>query len=406
MKALLFERSLPRFAAARVAGAWSPGGGARVGPLHLTDIDEPELPGPGWRRISPVLAGICGSDLATVDGRSSRYFEPIVSFPFVPGHEVVGELADGGPDDGARVVIEPVLGCAARGIEPQCDACAAGDSGCCQRVAFGHIKPGLQTGFCADTGGGWSSSLVAHTSQIHPVPDAFSDEDAVMVEPTACGVHAALACGDVQDADVVVIGAGTLGLTVVAALRQLALPGYLLAVAKHAEQRRLATELGADEVVDPDGTTRAVRRRTRSLEQGAVLTGGADVVVDCVGSPDSLEQALAVVRPRGRILLAGMPGVTRVDLTSLWHREVQLAGVYAYGTESVPGREGPVRTFQLAFEVVAAARLGRLVGARYPLDRYPEALAHAAAAGRRGTVKVAFDLRPAARRPNWRTEAP
>jgi threonine dehydrogenase-like Zn-dependent dehydrogenase len=405
VKALVFDRSLPRFAAARVAGSWSPGSGARVGPLHLADIDEPPLPGAGWRRISPILAGICGSDLATVDGRSSRYFEPLVSFPFVPGHEVVGELADGGPDDGARVVIEPVLGCAARGIDPPCDACAAGDTGCCQRVAFGHIKPGLQTGFCADTGGGWSSALVAHSSQIHTVPDAFSDEDAVMVEPTACGVHAALACGDVQDAAVVVIGAGTLGLTVVAALRQLVLPGYLLAVAKHPEQRRLASELGADEVADPDGTARAVRRRTRSLQQGDVLTGGADVVIDCVGTPDSLQQSLAVVRPRGRVLLAGMPGVTRVDLTSLWHREVQLTGVYAYGTESVPGRAEPVRTFRLAFEVVAAARLGRLVGARYPLDRYPEALAHAAAAGRRGTVKVAFDLRPAGRRPTWRTES-
>ena len=50
-------------------------------------------------RVRPRLAGICGSDLATIDGHSSRYFEPIVSFPFTPGHEVVGEL-----DDGSRVV--------------------------------------------------------------------------------------------------------------------------------------------------------------------------------------------------------------------------------------------------------------------------------------------------------------
>ena len=103
MKALLFERSLPRFAAARVAGAWAPGGGAKVGPLHLADVDPPELPGPGWRRITPILSGICGSDLATVDGRSSRYFEPIVSFPFVPGHELVGHLED---DPAAREYVE------------------------------------------------------------------------------------------------------------------------------------------------------------------------------------------------------------------------------------------------------------------------------------------------------------
>jgi threonine dehydrogenase-like Zn-dependent dehydrogenase len=119
VKALLFERSLPRFAAARVAGALAPGGGARVGPLRLTDVDPPELPGPGWKRVRPRLAGICGSDLATVDGQSSRYFEPIVSFPFVPGHEVVGEL-----EDGTRVVVQPTLTCAARGVEPLCAQCA------------------------------------------------------------------------------------------------------------------------------------------------------------------------------------------------------------------------------------------------------------------------------------------
>jgi threonine dehydrogenase-like Zn-dependent dehydrogenase len=181
VKALVFERSLPRYAAARVASAMAPGGGARVGPLRLSEIDQPVLPGPDWRRISPILAGICGSDLATVDGHSSRYFEPIVSFPFVPGHEIVGELADGGGDDGARVVVEPVLACAARAVHPLCPACAEGQTGNCERVALGHLKPGLQTGYCADTGGGWSSSLVAHTSQIHMVPDAMSDEEAVMV---------------------------------------------------------------------------------------------------------------------------------------------------------------------------------------------------------------------------------
>ena len=85
MKALQFRRSVPRFAAARIAGELAAGAGAKVGPLKLVDIDEPSLPGPGWQRVRPRLSGICGSDLSTIDGRASRYFEPIVSFPFVPG---------------------------------------------------------------------------------------------------------------------------------------------------------------------------------------------------------------------------------------------------------------------------------------------------------------------------------
>ena len=378
MKALLYERSLPRFAAARVASALSPGGAARLGPLRLADVEEPVAPGTGWHRVRPRLAGICGSDLATVGARSSRWFEAVVSFPFVPGHEVVGDL-----DDGTRVVLEPVLACAARAVDPPCDACARGDNGNCERIAFGCLEPGLQTGFCADTGGGWSHALMAHDSQLHPVPETMTDEAAVMVEPAACAAHAVESTAIPEGAVVAVLGAGTLGLCTVAALRRLALPGTVIAGAKHAAQRRLAEDLGADVAVEPDGVARAVRRQTRSLAVDGRLTGGADVVVDCVGSEDSLAQALAVVRPKGTIVLVGMPGPVRVDLTPLWQREVRLVGSYAYRSS----------TFATAFGLVADARLERLVSALYPLERWREALDHAGAAGRRGGVKIAFDLR-------------
>ncbi|HLN05988.1 MAG TPA: zinc-binding dehydrogenase [Acidimicrobiales bacterium] len=397
MKALRFERNVPRFAAARVASVIAGSGkGVRVGPLELVEVDAPEVPGPDWVRVRPRLAGICGSDLATLDGRSSRYFEHVVSFPFVPGHEVVGDV-EGGALDGRRVVIEPVLGCEARGIEPKCAGCATGRKGSCERIAFGHLRPGLQTGYCADTGGGWSAGLVAHESQLHEVPGDLSDEAAVMVEPAACAVHAACAADITGGERVVVLGAGTLGLCVIAALRALCLPGTLVAVAKHPDQRRLARDLGADQVVSPGEHKRAVRRLTGSLaldsQDGEIarLTGGVDLVVDCVGSSDSLEQCLDVVRPGGTIVLVGMPGVVKIDLAPLWQREIELRGAYAYGVEERP--DGPRSTFDLAFDLVRDARLERLVSARYPLERYEDAVAHAAAAGRRGAVKIVFDLR-------------
>jgi threonine dehydrogenase-like Zn-dependent dehydrogenase len=377
VKALRFERSLARFAAARVAGTLVPGRGATFGPLRLVDVDPPERPSDQWHVVRPRLAGICGSDLATVDGMSSRYFEPIVSFPFVPGHEVVGEL-----DDGTRVVVEPVLHCAIRGIEPPCDMCAAGRTNLCERVAFGHLEPGLQSGFCEDTGGGWSTFMVAHDLQIHRVPDDFTDEDAVMVEPTACAVH--LAHTHAGDGETVVLGAGTIGLLVLAALRQLVdHPGPVIAVAKHPHQRRWAKELGADVVCEPGELAGVVRRHTRSLQIAEQLTCGADHVVDCVGSSDSIRQALRVVAPGGRVDLVGMPSTVTADLTGLWHREIAIRGCYAYTHEE----------FVQAFDVVRAAGLGRLVSATYPLDRYEDAIRHAAEAGRRGAVKIAFDLR-------------
>lgn len=402
MKSLVFERNLPRFAASRLASSFGSGRGAAIGPLRLVDTEPPELPGPEWARVTPRLSSICGSDLATLDGRSSRYFEHIVSFPFVPGHEVVGEL-----DAGGRVVLEPVLGCVARGIDPPCPACRRGMLGDCQRIAFGHLAPGLQTGYCAETGGGWShAGMVAHPSQLHAVPDAFSDEDAVVVEPVACAAHAVCDAALEGTETVAVLGAGTLGLAVVAAMSALstsgriASPGALLVGARYSHQRRLAGELGASSALSPDQLARAVRRRSGSLSMTeprpghatGPLTGGADVVFDCVGSAASIAQSLEMVRPRGRVVLVGMPGRVHVDLAPLWQREVRLVGAYAYGTESVSSGER-VRTFDLAFEVVAAHGLGRLVSAVYPIDRFEEALQHAGAAGRRGAVKVAFDLR-------------
>jgi threonine dehydrogenase-like Zn-dependent dehydrogenase len=380
MKALLFERNVAKYAAATVAGRLLPGKGASVGPISLQDIDEPELPGARWVRVRPRLAGICGSDLATIDGHSSRYFEPIVSFPFVPGHEVVGDLDDGARP-GQRVVVVPILTCVVRGIDPVCDQCGAGHPNRCERIAFGHLEPGLQTGFCESTGGGWSIAFAAHESQLVAVPDALTDEEAVLIEPTACAVHAARS---IVAADVTVIGAGTLGLLTVAALRAVGHTGSILVAAKHPAQRELARSLGANQVVAPDELNRAVRARTGAMVIGEQLTGGASTIVDCVGSDDSLAQALAIVAPGGEVLLLGMPGLrTNVDLTPLWHRETSLRGCYAYNLDD----------FATATALVADAGLGRLVSATYPLARYRDAIDHAANAGARGAVKIAFDLR-------------
>jgi threonine dehydrogenase-like Zn-dependent dehydrogenase len=269
-------------------------------------------------------------------------------------------------------------------------------------VAYGHLDPGLQTGYCAETGGGWGLAFVAHDSQLHPVPDGFTDEAAVMVEPTACAVHGALggrSAGAAGDVTAVVIGAGTLGLCTIAALARFR-PEVetIIAVAKHVEQRRLASELGATVVTEPGELGRTVRRRTGSLVlDTGQLTGGAGIVFDCVGNAASLADGLAVVEPGGTVVLLGMPGEVRVDLTGLWQREVSITGAYAYGTEHLPGT-APRRTFDLAFELVEAAGLQRLVSAVYPLDRFKEAIEHAGNAGRRGAVKVAFDLRKEKRR--------
>jgi len=381
MRALIMERKPVRFVAARLASEIEPGRGARVGPLKLKDVVEPVLPGPDWLRVRPRLCGICGSDLATVDGRSSRWLESLVSFPFTPGHEVVGDT-----EDGRRVVVEPVLACAARGVEPRCSACALGAIDRCERLHVGKLEPGLQTGSCCSTGGGWGQVLVAHTSQIHDVPKDLSDEAAMMVEPTACALHAALST-PTEGGVVAVLGAGTLGLCTTAALATHGRPARLLVGAKHPEQRRLAQALGASEVVPGGELARAVRRVTGSFAyDNGTLSGGADVTYDCVGSSGSITTSIEMTKPGGTVVLVGMPARVNLDLTPLWQKQIRLQGAYTYGVEPSLG----VRTFPAAMELVAKLDLGRLVSARYPLERFSDAIDHATHAGARGAVKIAF----------------
>ena len=387
MKALVFERKELKYAAATIGSRVSPGIGSQVGPLRLKDIDPPKITGDGWVRVFPLLAGICGSDLATVDGKSSRYFEPLVSFPFVPGHEVVGEL-----EDGTRVALEPVLGPESRGEGPAFEGASPGDGDDYGYLLSGPIGDGIQIGYCAGTGGGWSTELIAHKSQIHEVPEDISDEGAVILEPAAGGVHTALKA-QIQPGDVVAVqGSGTMGLCSIAAIQKFTDAGTVIASAKYPLQRSLAEEFGADIVVEPSELKRAVRQVTGCRMIGNSLSGGSNVTIDAVGSASSIETSLEITRPRGRLVMLGMPGVTKVDLTPLWHREIEMVGSYTYGTETLP--DGSVtNSYALAFELVREMQLDKLVTDLYPLDRYKQAIRHAAEAGSLGAIKVAFDLR-------------
>ena len=393
-------RSVPRYVAARaLAGRLPSLAASSAAPLRLVSRPGQE-PRTGWARVRPRLAGICGSDLATVTGRSSFYFSSLVSMPFVPGHEVVGDLLDdvetprGRLSAGTRVVLAPVLNCAARGLPP-CAGCAADRPTRCDNVTSGHLAPGLQTGYCADTGGGWSGELRAHGSQLFAVPDGIPDEVAVLVEPLACAVHAARRAEVLPGERVLVVGAGAIGLLTLLALRALTPADSLLVAAKHPKQKDWARRFGAGQVLGSSNSgsgdlVGAVRRTTRAMqlkpERGSpYLLGGVDVTLECSGG--GLETALRVTRAGGRVVLSGLP-TSSPDLTPLWFRELSLVGAYAAAADDF------TTALDLAADATTGALLGELVGATYPLDRWRDALDHALSAGRLGTGRVAFRLGP------------
>ena len=166
--------------------------------------------------MRPRLSGICGSDLATVTGRSSLYFSPLVSLPFVPGHEVVGDLLD---DVELRADLpRRHPGRARPGAELRRPRPAAvrrllgGPADRCDQVTAGHLAPGLQTGYCADTGGGWSGELRgARLASCTRCPTTCPTSVAVLIEPLACAVHTARRAEVLPGERVLVVGAGASG---------------------------------------------------------------------------------------------------------------------------------------------------------------------------------------------------
>lgn len=395
MRAVQYVRSVPRYLAVRALGrVWSGAATSPLSSVRFARVDPPRLPGPRWARIRPILSGICGSDLATATAAGSVYFAPFTSTPFVFGHEVVGEVVETGSEvervrAGDRVALFPPLHCEVRGIEKRCVACRAGEVGHCTNITRGAIAAGIQTGYCRDTGGGWGEGLVAHEVQLFRVPEAVTDEAAVLIEPFACCLHAVERAAVADDATVVVLGVGSIGALTIAALGATAHPARIVAVAKHEHQRRAASALGAAEVV---GAGRGLREELGRVLGAEIhrpeigpptVLGGADVVFDCVGSGRTIDEAMRFTRDRGTVIVVGMPGLAEgVDWTAMWHKELDVRGSYT----SSPATFG--RAVELVQEL--GPRLAPLVGAAFPLEAWREALASALDTGSSGVLKTVF----------------
>ncbi len=373
MRALLFTPSIPRYAAARLLGKRYP---PKALPLQLATLPEPERP-QGYERLKVRMAGICGSDIALLYGKQAPTLSGMFSFPAVLGHEVLAELG------GVRVVVNPVLACLERGL-PDCPACTRGDDHLCLNVAGGSLAPGM-IGFCADLVGGWAQRMVAHRERIFPVDESVPDERAVLAEPVAVVLHGIRQAWERQGsfhwpAQMLVIGAGSIGLIALKLLRGLGFAGPLYAVARHPLQAELAQRFGAERVFP---STQAAQeavgaRRFRGILGAVSWRGGFEGVVEASGSPGGLQEASWAVREGGRVLLLGAPGASFHDFSPYWFREVGLVGSYAYSWDDF------ARAVRMLPELEG---LEAMVTHRFPLEAWPEAIRTVV---RRRGIKVVF----------------
>jgi threonine dehydrogenase-like Zn-dependent dehydrogenase len=227
----------------------------------------------------------------------------------------------------------------------------------------------------------------------------MSNESAVLAEPFSCALHAALRAKPQAAEKALVVGCGTMGLLTIAALRALGTPARLIASAKYPHQQELARRLGADEIVSAGKRFRDELCKHSGATMhfpeigGPTVLGGFDIAFDCVGSERSLDDAVRFTRARGATVLVGMPGVPKnVDWTTLWFKELDVRGAYAYGLEEY-GNER-LRTFELALRLLADKRidLAPLVTHRFPLAEYRQAIRTALLTGKYRSVKTVFDI--------------
>jgi len=407
MKALQFTVSIPRYIFGLALGPlYRPAYYSRLSCVRLRDVPEPELLGPDWVKVKTRYAGICGSDLGIIRLHSSPGLTPFSSQTFTMGHEQVGTIVEMGRrvegfTVGQRVVVDPVLPCPVRSIEPPCPACQAGEWSRCENFAEGSISPGILLGSCADTGGSWSPYFLAHKFQLFALPEEVSDESALLIEPFTTALHSVMRCFPQDEDTVLVVGSGVIGICTVAALRCLGSQAHIIVLAKYPFQGQLAQRYGADEVIylREGDYYQAVAEATggrlyKPMLGKRVMIGGADVVYECVGSDGSLDDALRFVRAGGRLALVGLIGQTRkVDWMPLWFQELNVTGTNcACALEEHEGEK--LRTFEWAIRWMAEGKLdlSPLLTHRFPLLEYKRALAVAMSKGRNRAIKVAFEF--------------
>jgi threonine dehydrogenase-like Zn-dependent dehydrogenase len=228
------------------------------------------------------------------------------------------------------------------------------------------------------------------------------DEQAVLTDPLACSLHAVLRAGiDERVRQVLVYGAGVLGLGVISALRATGFTGRIDALDRAGYLKPLAESFGAEGYLQlgsgPERYEEIARRTGATVQRvrfgNYMLSGGYDVIFDCVGSAGSISESLKWTAARGTVVCVGTGHGGRVDLTPLWFRELSLKGAYGRQREHCGGRR--VDTYALVHELMLAGRLKTdgLLTHTFPLGEYRQAFTVAMNKGAHRAVKVAFDFR-------------
>jgi 2-desacetyl-2-hydroxyethyl bacteriochlorophyllide A dehydrogenase len=306
------------------------------------------VPLPGEALVQMISTGVCGSDTHALHG-----LHPFITLPYLPGHEVIGVVQAvsedvSAVDVGQRVVVEPTLPCR------RCKQCLSARENLCEN---------LQVFGCVYSQGGMADYFTIPADRLHVVPDELDDAQAILIEPLSTPVHAVRLAAPVRNRTVAILGAGTIGLLVLAAVRYHG-AGRVVVTDVLESKRQRALALGADDVVDaarPDAV-QAVRD---------ALGESADIVFDCVANQHTVGQAIGMALNGGTVVIVGVPtGDVTVPLAMIQDHQVRVQGTAMYLPED----------YQESIDILLSGQVQAkdFITAVYPMEQVAEAFAASA----------------------------
>ena len=371
--------------------------------LHIANIAEPSLPHAQWLKIRTITSGISDIDEGMFLYGDLGLLGPFLTFPFVPGNEnlgIVTEVGDevSGVEPGDRVVVDPLLACRPRGIHPVCPSCADGDPSSCRNFFRSRLGPGVIIGACADTGGGWADCFVAHSSQIRPIPASMETENAVMLPEFVRALRGVLQHPPGRGDRVVIMGARSLGLLTLLAIRALGFDADPIVVAEQPFEAELARKLGGSEVVllhprasSYEDVAKLVAGTVRYPSTGRIsLEGGANLVYETTGIGENVEDAFCFTGEGKELVLMAATQASAFNIAPIWFKGVQLHRTAFSGFERY---NGEVReTIDIALDLATSRGIptSELITHRLKPDQYAEALTLLQDRSASQAVKVIF----------------
>ncbi len=369
-----------------------------LSPLRVGELSEPELPGPEWVKVRVRSCGLCGSDMhllqVAVNPRVSIAAIPGIRRIFL-GHEIFGEVVEAGQDVSELGVGDKVSyrgffpNCKALELDP-CPPCAAGNYTLCLNPHMRELP--------LNRGGGFSEFMLAHKSQWVRLPDDFTEDQALLTEPLAVAVHAVLKRPPQPSENILIIGSGTVGLNILQVFKAMEPSASVTVLARYPAQEAMARRLGADDVIRGGDPYEAVAEKTHGrlfhgMMGSRMMLGGYDIIHDTVGSRTTVQDALRWTCGQGTIVLSGVElAVSKIDLSPIWHQELNVTGINCHGQEHFGGASRT--SFDWAIELIREGKVetAPLISHRFPLQEIRKAVEAMTQKGREPTFKIVLDV--------------